>query len=170
MIDNMNIYGHTKVWKNGVLEVDQHNAILNDMRNYLRNRMETNTGYKGFTELLFNQPTQVSGGSEGANERGIVISSQAILGDQGLNNAQYAAGCVLTQTTNISNQASNNNAVKLKGTFTANAAGSYDVAEIVADWNELDYSQTLLFASNSFQTITLASGDVLTVEWEIYIQ
>lgn len=163
-----NIFGHTKIWVNGELKVDQHNAINDGMKDYLRKRMNENTTYKGFTQNLFNYPTQTSG-NDGNSERGIIVGAQADF-TQSATSAQKAAAIVLTQTTNISDQATNNHAVKLKGTFTATNPKTYDFAQIVVDWVDGDYDSSEFYATNSFQSITLAASDVLTIEWEIYIQ
>lgn len=167
----MKLHGHTKIWHNGNLICDKKNAITNTLRQYLKERMDSNKATEAIDEDLF-----TTGDLEGNTlngKSGIVVTA----GNVGLvaSTAFQPEEVRSMVTTDISNEATNTNGRKWRGFLTAGGPRTFSNAALVLKWdwysNEpfVPAADTITYATQSFSRVTLAQGDTLTIEWEVFV-
>lgn len=180
--ENFDIYGYTKIMKNGVVVWEGRNAINAGLKEYLANSLsdkdESNKGLYG-AELFGASDRGKKANNEdfeGVVKSGIVVSD--IIGAA----AAFGAGKgshYAMQTTQISADAENTFGAKWRGTITVgdeefdapitlvSAIIGYDIDN--NESTDFPYFNTA-FATQQFAGTTLADNDTFTIEWEIFIQ
>lgn len=154
--DNFSLVGKTKIYKNGVLVEEKPNTISNDLKEYLANSLNSSVGtYVGSNSLFSNAQ---SGSTPPASGDGIVLR-------EGFTSPTFYAA----ETEDISSEATSTYGKRWKGTMIANAGLSVSIAIIGVNWSTVDDDFTTKFATQNFQSVTLAANDTLTIEWEIAI-
>lgn len=174
MKEQFDIFGYTKIFKNDALVWEGRNAINPALRAYLAdsisNSTRDNAGVQGAN--LF-----------GVGDRGLTATTSALQPKHGIIVAPTIgtakANYYAMQTSEISGEASNTYGAKWRGTITAGENGKNIPAPITLAaaiiGNTLSSSTsvpffTVPYAIQSFQGVTLAQNDSLTIEWEIFIQ
>lgn len=188
--ETFQLRGHTKIWKNDELLFDKDNAIIpggtaianrDGLKAYL-----AQTLYGG---TVVNTPAApedcavndlfTTSDSSGANYDLSANGSIAAAFDNkdgiivGAIDAPLA-DCFAMVTTNVAKTQSYGR--KWKGVFTATGARQLGLACIghglITDSSSVSGIDEMFdtpYANQTFTTIVLASGDTLTIEWEIYI-
>lgn len=173
-IYTMMLYGHTKIWKNDELILDKKNAITNTLREYLKNRMDSAQD----TEAVDgnNNSTRFTTGDLAGNDAGIQSRHGIIVGPGKVAFTPEDPNTYRSMvTTNIDDEASNTNGRKWRGFLTAGGPRTFRGASLVFEWdwnsgNPLGVSSdTKRYAVQTFQQVTLAQNDTLTIEWEVFV-
>ena len=164
------VYGHTKIMINDDVILDKTNAIVGGsgtssptgLKAYFAESMSTPVD-RALNDLFGTGDVNIVGVASGTplTEDGIAVAAD--LGDFGNNTAP-----VRTMETTVLTPASNTYGRKWRGVLTAGQARQFGAAKIGhSAVNTGDF--TTGYATQQFQTQTLASGDTLTIEWEIFI-
>jgi hypothetical protein len=193
--ETFQLRGHTRIWKNDELIFDKDNAIVpgegailsagapTGLKAYLAQCMYPGTVVNTASALVdaaiddefttsdvtaanYDLATNAAIDALFDNKDGIIIAAtDAPLVD-----------CFAMVTTNVAKTQTYGR--KWKGVFTATGARAFSIACIghglISDSNSGPVSGiTEMFdtpyANQSFTTVTLASADTLTIEWEVYI-
>lgn len=167
----MTLYGHTKIWKNDELIFDKRNQITDTLRQYLKDRMDSD------------QATEAVDGDDDITR----FEDGDIVGDD--NSIQGRAGIIVTDTvvagsadrfrtlatTQINSDASNTYGRKWRGFLQAGGPRTFNEANLVFNWdwdNNAPFGSTAntkRYARQTFSRVTLAQSDTLTIEWEVYV-
>jgi hypothetical protein len=184
------VYGKTTIRVNDEVVFDKSNLIVGGsgtttptgLKAYLAQSLNANID-RGLNDLFtvsdissanYNIYNQATVNASFAAKDGILIAA-------GESSSSFAQGIYAMITT--SQTAANTYGRKWRGTFTATGARSIRTAalgnavkgnttgDVLASesWDGDDGYFATTFAKQTFQTITLSSGDVLTIDWEIYI-
>jgi hypothetical protein len=190
--------GHTRIWKNDELVFDEDNAIIGGVQNsgltaptglkaYLARSLDETIDRALNSRFATSNVSNLNYNLISANDRptidaafsaldGIFVGNFSSIGT--LTTSQTAYAMVTTALTET-----NSYGRKWRGVLTATTAISASHAVIGHSMKQdtrFDAIQTngqyvlynifaTPFAEQTFQTITLASGDSLTIDWEIYI-
>ena len=170
----MTLYGHTKIWKNDELIFDKSNQITDTLRQYLKDRMDSD------------QATEAVDGNDNDTRfttGDVVGDDNSIQGRAGIMlNDRFTSGIPITSerframdTTEINSEASNTYGRKWRGFLVAGGPRTFAIADLVFDWdwNNNDpfgsTADTKRYARQTFSRVTLAQNDTLTIEWEVYV-
>jgi hypothetical protein len=152
--------GHTRIWKNDELVFDEDNAIVGGtgtsaptgLKAYLAQSLNA-TVDRAINDLMGTGDSDLTSSATMESKDGILVMAEA--GDYGNGtNPVYS-----TNTTTLT--ATQTYGRKWRGVIGYAVIG-HDSRSPEGDFNTP-------FANQTFQTITLASGDSLTIDWEIYI-
>lgn len=188
--------GHTRIWKNDELVFDQDNAIIGGVQN---SGVTAPTGLKAYLarsldesiDRAVNNLFDTSNVSN-VNYNLLVLDPQidaAFIGFDGIFVGNFSSIGTLTPSqtayamVTTTQTETNSYGRKWRGVLTATTAISASHAVIghamkadtrfaTIQTNGLYVLYNIFatpFAEQTFQTITLASGDSLTIDWEIYI-
>jgi hypothetical protein len=194
MKENFQLRGHTRIWKNDELVFDKDNAIVNGstlissrngLKAYLAQTMFGGTvvGTPGTVEdcAIDNLFDTSDTGTPPSNSNYMLSGNGAIAAafddHDGIIIAAIDApleDCFAMITTNVAK--TQNYGRKWKGVFTATGARQFSLACIghglITNSTELTGITEMFdtpYANQTFTTVVLATNDVLTIEWEIYI-
>lgn len=162
MDNKYTLKGRTKIYVNDVLVEDKTNTILVDLKSYLASCLNSAGGSHVGSGSLFSNAQ--SGSTPPLAGDGIAVAPPT--GPGATSTIDFSDGLAM-ETTDITGQITNEYAARWKGTMTANSAITLARALIGSDWDTQDF--TTNFASQSFQSVTLAQDDTLTIEWEIAV-
>jgi hypothetical protein len=172
------LYGHTKIYRNDELVVDKRNAIFGGsgttsptgLKAYLAQVLSANVDRALANAKLFTtgDVNILTGANPQLTNHGIMVMADA--NDYGNNTAPVLTMLTYGPSSSAPNAqvAANTYGRKFKGVLTATAPRQIGYAVLGHDAKVIGDFGTL-FATQSFQTITLAVGDTLTIEWEVYI-
>lgn len=160
--------GHTRIWKNDELVFDKDNAIIagsgttspTGLKAYLAQSLGANID-RGLDDLMGTGESDLVSSAAMETKDGILVMANS--GDYG--NATNPVHSMVT--TSIT--ATNTFGRKWRGVLTATAAREFGYAVLGHNARSPEGDFTTGFANQTFTTITLANGDSLTIEWEIYI-
>jgi hypothetical protein len=184
--ETFQLRGHTRIWKNDELVFDKDNAIVpggasdttspTGLKAYLAESMSSaidrainsffNTSDTGTPPTNSNYDISENGAVDAAfhTKDGIIICAI----DAPVTDAFAMATTSATKTQSFGR--------KWKGTFTATGARQFSKAalghSLKTDTTGLSGLEDLFvtaYAQQTFTTVTLATGDTLTIEWEVYI-
>lgn len=171
----MKLHGHTKIWHNGNLIYDKKNAITNTLRQYLKERMDSNKATEAIDDDLFTTG-DLEGDDNTLNDKSGIVVTTGNVGFAFSASTTFQPEEVRSMvTTDISNEATNTNGRKWRGFLTAGGPRTFSNAALVLkwDWNSnkpfVPAADTITYATQSFSRVTLAQGDTLTIEWEVFV-
>lgn len=172
--ESVQLSGRTKIFKNGVLHFDSGNVILNGLRQYTAESMNSVVNnaiddlFTDTNETIVQGDLPYTGAQNGKD--GILVSS----GITGMYGATGSLTLRVMKTEDISGEASGNYARKWRGTFVAQEATSAAAALLGHNLNLSETTTPVVpfdveYARQSFTTVVLAAGDQLTIEWEVQV-
>jgi hypothetical protein len=160
--------GHTRIWKNDELIFDHDNAIIagtgttspTGLKAYLAQALGA-TVDRAINDLMATGDSNLVSATAMETKDGILVMAEAA--DYG----NATAPVYSMVTTSIT--ATNTFGRKWRGVLTAAAAREFGYAVLGHSAQSPEGNFVTGFAEQTFSTITLATSDSLTIEWEIYI-
>lgn len=166
--EGFTLRGHTRIWKNDELVFDKDNAIIagtgttspTGLKAYLAQALGA-TVDRALNDLMGTGDSNLVSSTAMETKDGILVMAES--GDYG-NSTAPVYSMVTTSIT-----ATQTFGRKWRGVLTA--AGAREFGHAVLGWaaQSPEGSFQTGFAEQSFTTITLATSDTLTIEWEVYI-
>jgi hypothetical protein len=165
--EGFTLRGHTRIFKNDELVFDKDNAIISGsgttsptgLKAYLAQSLNAVVDC-AINDLMGTGDSDVVSSATMRTKDGILVMSES--NDYGNNTAPVRS---MVTTTMTATQAFGR---KWKGVLTA--AGAREFSYAVLGFNAVSTGNfTTGFAEQPFTTITLATNDTLTIEWEVYI-
>jgi hypothetical protein len=177
--ETFQLRGHTRIWKNDELIFDKDNAIISGgtaitatptgLKDYLAQCLYGGTVVntpaapvdRAINDLMGTGDSDLTSSTAMETKDGILVMAES--GDYG--NATAAVRSMVT--TNIAKTQPYGR--KWRGVLTAAGAREFGHAVLGHNARSPEGDFTTGFAEQSFTTITLATADTLTIEWEVYI-
>jgi len=167
--ETFQLRGHTRIWKNDELIFDKHNAIIpgtgttspTGLKAYLAQALGAPVD-RAINDLMGTGDSDLtSSGNPMATKDGILVMGNS--GDYG--NATTPVRSMLTTSITPTQTFGR----KWRGVLTAAGPREFGYAVLGHSARSPEGDFTTAFANQSFTTITLATSDTLTIEWEVYI-
>ena len=166
--EGFTLRGHTRIWKNDELVFDKDNAIIagtgtsspTGLKAYLAQALGA-TVDAAINDLMGTGDSDLTASTAMETKDGILVMAES--GDYG--NATAPVRSMVT--TSIT--ATQTFGRKWRGVLTAAAAREFGYAVLGFNARSPEGDFTTGFAEQTFTTVTLATSDTLTIEWEVYI-